>query len=198
MRKLTVVVVMTAVLAMMLASAGTSGAKPGGTNGKDIGQGQGSARACGALIEQHAHGKSAHARDLDRLAHKLDKHGCPPPPPCVATNSCDTAPPPPPGEGVGCDGVSGECQMIYSPVISLAGTWEKGPSINSAYVSCPTDLPYIWNWDFDKSSSAVTVDANYNPFPVPNDIWWDAWNWAPTTTNTFQIYMACSNVEPDN
>jgi hypothetical protein len=38
-------------------------------------QGQGSAHACSALIEQHAHGKSAHARDLDRLAQKLDQRG---------------------------------------------------------------------------------------------------------------------------
>ena len=196
MRKITVVVLMTAVLAMMLASAGMTWAGPGGnTNGKGARQGQGPARACGAFAAQWAHGKSAHARDLDRLDRKLDQHGCPPAPPCVATDSCDAAPPPPLGGAASCEGVTVPCVVEQSPVFTLYGTLAAGPSSVKNVVNCPEDAPNILNlnYGYTASSSAVTVLMSPDPSTTPQELVFTGVNWAPIDDNTFQVTVACTS-----
>jgi hypothetical protein len=195
-KRVAVLVTVAAVLVMMLAAAGTAGAKPdGGT--KAIGQGQGSANACKAFVKQLGHGKSAHAKDLDRLAQKLDQHGCPPAPPCVATNSCDDpAEPPPLGDAVSCDGALGTCVIVQGPVITLAGISQSGPSAvgpGFPVAQCTEAEPYLYNWSYTTSSSALTATPLANPISNPEVLTATAANWSWSSSNTFQFTVACTS-----
>jgi len=191
----------TAVLAMMVAMAGTAWATTsGGTDGKATGQGKGPANACGAFVAQAAHGKSAHAKDLDRLAQKLDQRGCPPPPPCLATNSCNNAPPPELGAEASCEGVPGTCVYVSSGEIILYGALAAGKSTAGPdFFDCPDAQPWLWSWSTSTSSSAVwLLTADNSGGDTPNALWYSAANAATFDNNWFQMALACSDVQTPN